>query len=293
MFGIKYIPYHKTDHVFSCRQLQRYRLPSAFAARFPERPKHLSPVFLDQTDLVAHETSLSLSLQSRLEASNYLIVLCSPHSATSPWVNAEVEWFLSHGRKDRIIPVILSGTPHAEDPARECYPPSLASLPAEAMTLFRNADPSRSAASWAVRFAASLPGVMLVLSGMSNMAQMRDNISFMKDFVPLSEEEKRMCLKAGGIVNSGTAIPCTGCSYCTEGCPMHIAIPKYFSLYNEDMRENLDEKGWTINFTNYEKLTAEYGKAGDCIGCGQCESVCPQHLPIIDNLKETAAHFED
>ena len=113
------------------RQLQRYRLPSAFAARFPERPKHLSPVFLDQTDLVAHETSLSLSLQSRLEASNYLIVLCSPHSATSPWVNAEVEWFLSHGRKDRIIPVILSGTPHAEDPARECYPPSLASLPAE------------------------------------------------------------------------------------------------------------------------------------------------------------------
>ena len=74
---------------------------------------------------------------------------------------------------------------------------------------------------------------------------------------------------------------------------MHIAIPKYFSLYNEDMRENLDEKGWTINFTNYEKLTGEYGKAGDCIGCGQCESVCPQHLPIIDNLKETAAHFED
>ena len=73
---------------------------------------------------------------------------------------------------------------------------------------------------------------------------------------------------------------------------MRIPIPKYFSLYNEDMRENLEEKGWTINFTNYQLLSEKFGKASDCIGCGQCQEVCPQHLPIIDRLKDVAAHYE-
>ena len=73
---------------------------------------------------------------------------------------------------------------------------------------------------------------------------------------------------------------------------MHICIPQYFSIYNEDMRERLDEKGWTINFTNYETLTKTFGKASDCIGCGQCEGVCPQHLTIIDFLKDVAKHYE-
>ena len=74
---------------------------------------------------------------------------------------------------------------------------------------------------------------------------------------------------------------------------MHIAIPEYFSLYNEDARENLDEKGWTVNFTNYEILNQEFGKASDCIACAQCEEVCPQHLPIIENLQKVADHFEN
>ena len=73
---------------------------------------------------------------------------------------------------------------------------------------------------------------------------------------------------------------------------MHIAIPQYFSLYNEDMRERLEEKGWTVNFTNYTMLTSKFGKASACIGCGQCEGVCPQHLPIIEDLKKVAAHYE-
>lgn len=73
---------------------------------------------------------------------------------------------------------------------------------------------------------------------------------------------------------------------------MHIAIPRYFSLYNEDMREDLEEKGWTINFTNYAKLTETHGKAGDCIACGQCESVCPQHLPIIELMRKVSAHYD-
>ncbi|MDO4414012.1 MAG: 4Fe-4S dicluster domain-containing protein [Erysipelotrichaceae bacterium] len=73
---------------------------------------------------------------------------------------------------------------------------------------------------------------------------------------------------------------------------MQIPIPEYFSIYNEDMREHLEEKGWTINFTNYDILASKQGKASDCIGCGQCEGVCPQHLSIIDYLKDVAAHYE-
>ena len=98
--------------------------------------------------------------------------------------------------------------------------------------------------------------------------------------------------KVTEIINANTAVPCTACAYCTHDCPKNIAIPQYFSIYNEDMREHLEEKGWTINFTNYEIISGTRGKASDCIACGQCEGVCPQHLSIIDYLKDVAAHYE-
>ena len=169
---------------------------------------------------------------------------------------------------------------------------TLSKLPAEAEGLLREAAPGMSPSSWAIRFAASLPGVMVVLSGMSNLEQMRDNLSYMEDFQPLTDAEKALCFRTADIINSQIAVPCTACSYCTEGCPMKIAIPKYFSIYNEDMREHLDEKGWTINFTNYSVLSKEFGKASECIECGQCEGICPQHLPIIQYLKDVAKHYE-
>ena len=169
---------------------------------------------------------------------------------------------------------------------------TLAKVPKEAEELFLAADPKRSVPSWAIRFAASLPGVMLVLSGMSTLEQVKDNIGYMEHFEPLTEDEKEMCFRAAEIINSQIAIPCTGCSYCTEGCPMQIPIPKYFSLYNEDMREHLEEKGWTVNYTNYAIVSSKGGKASDCIACGQCEGVCPQHLTIIDYLKDVASHYE-
>ncbi len=169
---------------------------------------------------------------------------------------------------------------------------TLAKIPAEAEKLLKDAAPDMSVPSWGIRFAASQENVMMVLSGMSTVDQMLDNTSFMQDFKPLTPEEIALTHRAAEMINAQTAIPCTGCSYCTEGCPRHIPIPKYFSLYNEDMRENLEEKGWTINFTYYENLTERFGKASDCIACGQCEGVCPQHLPIISRMKDVAAHFE-
>ncbi len=169
---------------------------------------------------------------------------------------------------------------------------SLAKIPEEAQKLFKEKEPEMSIPSWAIRFAASLDNVMVVLSGMSSLEQLEDNTSYMKEFRPLDEEERRLCFKAAEIINAQIAVPCTGCRYCTEGCPMHICIPDYFSLYNEDMREDLEHKGWTINFSNYHNLNKEFGKASDCIGCGQCEGVCPQHLPIIDLLKDVKEHFE-
>ena len=169
---------------------------------------------------------------------------------------------------------------------------TLARVPEEAEKLFKVHEQGMSVPSWAIRFAASLDNVMVVLSGMSNLEQMEDNLSYMEGFKPLTEEEKTLCHKAADIINARIAVPCTGCSYCTEGCPMKIAIPQYFSLYNEDMRENLEEKGWTVNFTNYEILSSKFGKAKECVACGQCEGVCPQHLPIIEKLKEVSGHFD-
>ena len=170
---------------------------------------------------------------------------------------------------------------------------TLANVPAEAEKLLKEAEPDLSVPSWAIRFAASQKNVMMVLSGMSTLAQVEDNTGFMADFRPLTEEETRLVFRAAEIINQKIAVPCTGCSYCTEGCPKHIAIPQYFSLFNEDMRENLKQKGWTVNFTNYENLAKTHGKASDCIGCHQCERVCPQHLPIIYLMKQKISkHFE-
>lgn len=168
---------------------------------------------------------------------------------------------------------------------------TLARVPESVEKMFRDSRPDMSIPSWAIRFAASLEHVMVVLSGMSNMEQLLDNTDYMADFQPLSAQEQALVKKAVDAINSNIAIPCTGCSYCTEGCPQRIAIPKYFSLYNADLQE-IKEKSWRPQGEYYTRLTMNFGKASDCLECGQCEQVCPQHLPIIRHLKDVAARFE-
>lgn len=168
---------------------------------------------------------------------------------------------------------------------------TLARVPESVEKMFRETRPEMSIPSWAIRFAASLEHVMVVLSGMSNMEQLLDNTDYMADFQPLSAQEQALVKKAVDAINSTIAIPCTGCSYCTEGCPQRIAIPKYFSLYNADLQE-IKEKSWRPQGEYYTRLTMNFGKASDCLECGQCEQVCPQHLPIIRHLKDVAARFE-
>ena len=174
---------------------------------------------------------------------------------------------------------------------------TLANVPEEVTKLFKDYNSEASVPSWAIRFAASLPNVKIVLSGMSDMDQLLDNTSYMQDFKPLNDEEKALIKKATDIINASIDIPCTGCSYCTDGCPMQIAIPKYFSLYNADMQELRGrgispDEGWTPQSEYYENVAKHFGKASACIQCGQCEGVCPQHLPIIEYLQTVAKHLE-
>ena len=203
------------------------------------------------------------------------------------YLDWESEWVRSRGVYEVAVkhrkPVIVM---------EPCKGGTLAKLPGEAQALFKAHDPEASPASWAIRFAASLENVMVVLSGMSDEAQMEDNTRFMEHFTPLTDDELALTRKAADIINAQIAVPCTGCAYCTEGCPMQIPIPRYFSLYNEDMREDLSQKGWTINYTNYDLLAARTARAADCVACGQCEGICPQHLPIIEKLREVSAHFD-
>ena len=170
---------------------------------------------------------------------------------------------------------------------------ALAQLPADGEALLKAARPNDSLASWAIRFVAGLENVMMVLSGMSNMEQLLDNTAFMADPEPVSGEERELLYKVADIINNYTAVPCTACRYCVEGCPMQIAIPDIFEMYNRKKKAELLRRWRDPSKEDYAAFTATHAKASDCIECGQCEGACPQHLEIISLLKDVAETFED
>ena len=167
---------------------------------------------------------------------------------------------------------------------------SLARVPEAIERLFKDYNPEASPASWAIRYCASLPNVMMVLSGMSNMEQLEDNTGYMQDFQPLNDEEQAILARATEVIRDSIAIHCTACHYCTEGCPQEIAIPEYFNLYN--MMQQFPQQKSNCKLY-YDLLAKNHSKASECLECGQCEAQCPQHIDIIDNLKSVTEAFEN
>lgn len=164
---------------------------------------------------------------------------------------------------------------------------SLVNLPEEAKKVLDDLH-SGSPASYAIRFAAGFPGMMMVLSGMSNMEQMKDNLSYMRDFKPLNETELAAVNKVQEIFHKMNMIPCTACRYCVEGCPKQISIPDLFAIMNIKQLHH----DWNADYYYEEVHTAPGRRASDCLKCGKCEKICPQHLPIRKLLEEVAKEFD-
>ena len=224
---------------------------------------HDSPQVLDQI-LTAHPEMEFVQLQL-----NYFDWISSSVQSRACYETA-----VKHGKQVIVMEPVKGG--------------SLVNVPEEAQKLFREKRPELSNASWGIRFTASLDHVLVVLSGMSTLEQVEDNTSYMENFVPLDEEEEKIVEKVNQIIRSQKEIDCSACGLCMEKCPKNIPMGDYFDMYNEFCQMH----HYTNGMVYYSAFPEGTGKASQCDGCGVCEEVCPNKLPIRELLKKVAGAFE-
>ncbi len=270
--GVEYFDFYLM-HAQSARNYPHYRAcrayETAFALKREGKVRHVGISFHDTPEMLDQILNDYPEIEAVQIQFNYL-------DFDDPAIQSRAvyETARRHGKPVIIMEPVKGGR--------------LVELPEEATQVFSSLG-GGSPASYAIRFAAGFEGVMMVLSGMSDLAQMEDNTAFMAAFRPLDERERAAVAEVQRIFKTGNFIPCTACRYCTPGCPMGIAIPDIFAAVNaQKLHRNWDSGRY------YSALCGKAGsRASDCIGCGRCESVCPQHLEIRALLRDAAAQFEN
>ena len=273
--GVEYFDFYLM-HAQNSREFEKFKkchaYETAFALKKEGKVRHVGISFHDNADVLDQILSEYPQIEIVQIQFNYL-------DYDDPYIESArvLETARKHNKPVIVMEPVKGG--------------NLVNLPEEAQKIFDGLH-GGSNASYAIRFAAGFDGIRIVLSGMSSLAQMKDNLSFMKDFKPLNDNEMEAVKKVNKVFRGLNMIPCTACHYCVEEnhCPKNIRIPDLFACLNS---KNIFHNSNADYYYNNVLTVRENGKASECIRCGACEKVCPQHLPIRDLLSQVAAKFEN
>jgi len=259
--GVEYFDFY-LFHSLNRENYPKYKNCNAFEIvqklKKQGKIKHIALSFHDTADFLDMILSEQPSIEAVQLQINYL-------DYDNPDVQSKAcyDVAVKHGKKVIVMEPVKGG--------------ALVNLPEKAAKLFDSLN-GGSHASYALRYAASFPEVFMVLSGMGNMDMMKDNISFMSDFAPLSEKEHETVATVREIIREVKQIQCTKCNYCAEVCPKGIPISELFCIYNNYLSAKTTRSETKNAFPEYE----------ECIKCGKCENICPQNIKIRKHLEEIA-----